>query len=186
MSKKFKFFREAVKNYKTSGTIIPSSRFLADKMLKSVNFSKAKVIVELGPGNGAITRRILKRIHPETLLICFEINDAFYEELLKINHPQLKILKKSATELERELKQLGFSEVDYVISSLPLTILPKKLSFRILKLTKDVLKQNGVFLQYQYSLTYYRKLKAVFGENIVLKFETLNIPPAFIYKWTKK
>ena len=85
MSKKFNFFKEAVKNYKTSGTIMPSSKYLAGKMLKEIDFSKADIIIELGPGNGAITHNILAKIKPSTILICFEINDAFYNELTKIN-----------------------------------------------------------------------------------------------------
>ncbi|WCC42260.1 hypothetical protein PJJ26_12605 [Tenacibaculum finnmarkense] len=49
MSKKFNFFKEAVKNYKTSGTVAPSSKYLANKMLREIDFSKANVIIELGP-----------------------------------------------------------------------------------------------------------------------------------------
>lgn len=183
MSKKFNFFKAAVKNYKTSGTIAPSSRFLAKKMLKSINFSTAKVIVELGPGNGAITHHILKKINKNTTVICFEINDVFFDNLLKIDNPQLKIVKKSAENLVEELKALGYDEVDYVVSSLPLAIIPKKIALSILKSAKKVLVKNGMFLQYQYSLSYYKKIKAVFGENVVLNFEALNVPPAFIYTW---
>lgn len=186
MSKKFNFFKEAVKNYKTSGTIVPSSRFLANKMLEDIDFCKAKVIVELGPGNGAITRHILEKLAPQTTLVCFEINDAFYEELQNIEHSQLVVLKKSAEKVVEVLQQLGFNNADYIISSLPLTIIPKEISNSILQASYKVLKESGLFLQYQYSLTYYKKLKTVFGENITLNFEPLNFPPAFVYKCAKK
>ena len=92
---------------KTSGTITPSSRFLANKMLKQIDFSEAKVIVELGPGNGAITKRILKKLHPEAQLICFEINDHFYDQLSSMKHPQLKVLKTSAEQIQEELEKIG-------------------------------------------------------------------------------
>lgn len=186
MNKKFNFFKEAVKNYKTSGTVVPSSRFLANQMLAPLNFKKAKVIVELGPGNGAITTCILEKLQPETTLICFEINNAFYKELLKINHLQLVVLKKSATNIKEELNKLGFLQADYIISSLPLTILPKEVTNTILSESKSVLPKNGLFMQYQYSLTYFKKLKAVFGKNVSITFEALNFPPAFIYKCCKK
>jgi len=164
---------------------MPSSRFLAKKMLKSIDFSKAKVIVELGPGDGIITHHILKKINKDTTVICFEINDVFYDNLLKIENPQLKVLKKSAENLEEELQLLGFTEVDYVVSSLPLSIIPKKIALNILKSSKDILVENGMYVQYQYSLSYYKKIKAVFGENVSLSFEALNVPPAFVYKWKK-
>lgn len=185
MSKRFNFFKEAIKNYKTSGTIVPSSKYLANKMLKDITFKKAKVIVELGPGNGAITHAILNKIQPNTVLICFEINTVFYNELNKIKHPQLITLKASAEKLIPEIKKLGFSNVDYIISSLPLTILPKKISHNILLKSHQALNNNGLFIQYQYSLTYYQKLQKVFGKNIKLSFEPLNFPPAFIYNCVK-
>lgn len=185
MGKKFNFFKEAVKNYKTSGTVTPSSKYLAKKMLKEINFSAAKVIIELGPGNGAITNTILNRIEPNTILICFEINDAFYKELKKIKHPQLIIIKASAENMREEIIKLGYDEVNYIISSLPLTIIPKEVSHNILLESYLLLNNNGLFIQYQYSLTYYKKLKDVFGNNIQLNFEPLNFPPAFIYNCIK-
>ena len=185
MGKKFNFFKEAVKNYKTSGTVTPSSKYLAKKMLREINFSTAKVIIELGPGNGVITHTILKKIKLNTILICFEINEAFYTELKKINHPQLIVIKASAENMREEIKKLGFTQIDYIISSLPLTIIPKELSNNILNESYELLNNKGVFIQYQYSLTYYKKLKDVFGNNIQLSFEPLNFPPAFIYNCIK-
>ena len=43
MGKKFNFFKEAIKNYKTSGTVAPSSKFLANKMLREINFWQNEV-----------------------------------------------------------------------------------------------------------------------------------------------
>ena len=165
---------------------MPSSKYLANKMLKNINFFEAKVIVELGPGDGAITKNILKKLAPQTTLICFEINDVFFEELQKIKHSQLVLVKASAENIIEELNKLGFKETDYIVSSLPLTIIPKNISYNILIKSHEALTKKGLFIQYQYSLTYYSKLKKVFGENIKLDFEPLNFPPAFIYKCVKK
>ena len=111
---------------------MPSSKYLAGKMLKEIDFSKADIIIELGPGNGAITHNILAKIKPSTILICFEINDAFYNELTKIKHPQLIVLKASAEKMLEEIEKLGYNKVDYIVSSLPLTIIPKEISHNIL------------------------------------------------------
>lgn len=155
-------------------------------MLKEIDFKSAEVIVELGPGNGAITQYLLKKLQPNTILICFEINDAFYRELKKIQHPQLVVLKASAENIKLEIQKLGFSKANYIVSSLPLTIIPKEISHAILTKSYNFLAPSGLFIQYQYSLTYYKKLKEVFGDNINLSFEPLNFPPAFIYKCVKK
>ncbi|WP_369048199.1 class I SAM-dependent methyltransferase [Tenacibaculum sp. UWU-22] len=185
MGKKFNFFKEAVKNYKTLGTVVPSSRYLAERMLKSIDFSNEIVIVELGPGNGAITHKILKNLSPKSTLICFEINDVFYNELVKIKNEQLIVLKASAEKITTELQKLGIAKTNYVISSLPLTILPKELSTTILEQCYKSLKADGLFIQYQYNLSYYRRLKSVF-KTVLLDFEPLNFPPAFVYRCKKQ
>jgi len=185
VSKRIDFFKVAVKNIKTSGTIAPSSRFLAQKMIKNIDFSTAKVLVELGAGDGVITHQILKKIAPDAHLICFEVNDEFYKHLKQIKHPQLTVLKVSAEQVQVELEKLGYTKACHIISSLPLTIIPKEISQVILKNSLDSLKANGTFIQYQYSLTYFKYLKEVFKDEISLGFELLNIPPAFIYRCTK-
>ena len=154
-------------------------------MLKEIDFAKAEVIVELGGGNGAITKYILKNLSPKSTLVCFEINDNFYNQLQTLEHPQLIVLKASAANIILELQKLNFTKVDYIISSLPLTIIPDEVSDEILKKSFKILINNGTFIQYQYSLTYFKKLKNVFKESISLDFEPLNIPPAFIYRCKK-
>lgn len=170
---------------KTSGTITPSSRFLAKKMLSDIDFAKADVLVELGPGNGAITRKILDRMHKDAVLICFEINNIFYQQLKKIDNPQLVVLNASAENVVEELQKLGHTKSCHIISSLPLSIIPDGVSDKILRNSFSSLEVDGTFIQYQYSLTYFKKLKKVFKESISLGFEVLNVPPAFIYKCKK-
>ena len=96
MQKKVAFFKEAIKSIKTSGAFIPSSRFLVKKILMDIDFSTSEVIVEYGPGNGTITKEILKKLKPSAILICFEINETFLLDLRKIENKQLIVLNASA------------------------------------------------------------------------------------------
>ena len=185
MVNRIKFFRESLKSIKTLGTITPSSRFLANRMLKDINFSEVNILVELGPGNGAITKYILKKLPKNAKLICFEINKSFYWQLSKINNPQLQVINASAENLHKELIKLNISEVDHIISSLPLTIIPDKITDVILDECYDILKNGGSFIQFQYSLKYLKKIKKAFKQSISLDFEPLNVPPAFIYRCKK-
>lgn len=178
---KLKFFREAIRDIKTSGTLFPSSRFLTKRIVKNIDFASVKVIVEFGPGDGIITKEILKKIQPGTKLIAFEINDKFFGTLEKIKHPQLIIEKVSAEEVTPILKKHGFEQADCIISSLPLTNIPNEIGERILKNSYEAMVPNSLFVQYQYSLTYYKKLKEVFNDKVELSFEPINIPPAFVY-----
>jgi len=44
------------------GSVIPSSRFLVKYLMKQVDWNRARLLVEFGPGVGTITREILKRL----------------------------------------------------------------------------------------------------------------------------
>lgn len=176
-----KFFKEAFKSIKTSGTVIPSSKFLVKELIAPIDFTSAKVIVEFGPGNGIITKAILERLHPEAKLLCFEINESFYQSLQRINNPQFILVKESAECIQDLLDQHALGAVDYIVSSLPLTNIPKVVTDAILQNSYNALKPQGKFIQYQYSLTYYKTLKRVFKDNVDLNFEPLNLPPAFVY-----
>ncbi len=186
MNTRLAFIKEAFKNIKTTGTIMPSSRFLIKKMLQDIDFNTVQLIVEYGAGNGIITKQILNKMNVNTTLICFEINDAFYNQLLQINDHRLIVLKQSAADISSILKNRNLKTVDYFISSLPLAIMPLALSKNILNCSKNALKNNGLFIQYQYSTNFFKNFKQIFGKNNVnLNFEILNLPPAFIYKCTK-
>jgi phospholipid N-methyltransferase len=92
------------------GSMIPSSRFLATKMLKNIPFDQAKVIVELGPGTGIFTEKIMKRLNPDTHLVVIELNDVFYQNLAaKTKQENCHIVHGSASDLDKILSDLGTS-----------------------------------------------------------------------------
>lgn len=183
MKTKVAFFKESLRSFKTTGTIMPSSRYLIKRMLNNIDYNSADVIVEYGPGNGIITNYLLKKMHQNAKLICFEINDEFYNHLTKINDDRLIVIKQSAEDIVAILKEHQINQADYFVSSLPLTMIPKEIAINILCLSKKMLKNNGFFIQYQYSVNFLKIFKQIFGENnVLLSFEILNLPPAFIYK----
>ena len=63
------------------GSVIPSSRFLSKKMLQPIDFKRAKVIIELGPGTGVFTKELVLQKHPNCQFVVIELNDAFFEDL---------------------------------------------------------------------------------------------------------
>ncbi len=186
MENRFTFFKESIKNIKTIGTIMPSSRFLINKMLKDIDFNNAKIIVEYGPGNGNITKTILDKMHPKAQLICFEINEKFYNQLIKIKDSRLTIVKESALNVNEVINTKNVSNVDCFVSSLPLSLIPKEISLEIINKSKNLLTNKGLFIQYQYSINFLKDFKQIFhNKNVVLALEVLNLPPAFIYKCKK-
>lgn len=185
MAKKAAFLKQFWQEKKMVGAMSPSSRYLAHKMLKNIDFKKAKVLVELGPGTGVFTKRILDAMNPDAKLLVFELNDNFYESLRQeINDDRMILIHDSAEYINRYLKEENLLNTDYVISSLPLANFPNKLKANILNASYDALKNNGKYIQFQYSLNSKKELEACF-ESVHISFTPLNFPPAFVYTCIK-
>ena len=69
------------------GSIWPSSRYLVDEVLRPIDWERAGVIVEYGPGVGTITSEILRRMRPDAHLIVIETNEAFVKFLMPPSRP---------------------------------------------------------------------------------------------------
>jgi phospholipid N-methyltransferase len=171
----FEFFRESVRNLKTVGTITRSSDYLCKRMIKHVDFDNAKIIVELGAGDGVITKHILGSMNKNTELIVFEVNPSFCDELRKIKDKRLVVVEDSAENIEKYVD----SKVDFFVSAIPFVMLPKKLTYSILNICKNVLSSKGKFIQVHYSLVTKSIYKKIFG-NVKVNFVPLNVPPAFV------
>jgi len=183
---KSNFISEFLKKENKVGSLAPSSRYLAQKMLRHIPFDTAEVIVELGPGTGAFTPYLLQKMKAGSTLILLELNEVFYKELLdKFNDPRLIILHGSATDLPNYLDQLKIAQVDCILSSLPLAILPPDISNTILDCSKKALKTGGYFIQFQYSWQSRKKIARLYG-NLSLGFTPWNFPPAWVYTCRKQ
>lgn len=181
------FILEFLKERKTIGSILPSSRFLTKKILKNIDFKKVDVIVEYGPGTGVFTREIIKRKEDDTLFLIFELHEPFYLKLQEefAHHKNVKVINDSALSILQYLKENNRESADVIISSLPLANFTKTLTVKILKSSKEALCKNGCFLQYQYTLATKQLLQKVFDLEKV-QLAVVNVPPAFIYNCKKK
>jgi len=177
------FFTEFLKQGNNIGAVAPSSKHLVSKMLDPIDFSNVKCIVEFGPGTGSITTELLNKMPDNSLLLVFEINKEFCDLLCEIKDKRMVIITDSAENLDLYLQKYAIEKVDYIISSLPLFIIPNTVVENVLMKVKKYLKPKGSFIQYQYSLNAYRKLKNLF-KKVDLDFAMINLPPAFIFNCT--
>ncbi|MCX6295473.1 MAG: hypothetical protein NTX97_05310 [Bacteroidetes bacterium] len=182
MSKK-EFLKEFFKQGKNVGAVAPSSKFLVKKMVDPINFTNVKCIIEFGPGTGIITHELLRKMPSDSILLAFEINKEFCERLNKINDPRLVIISDSAEKLEQYLIEHKIEKVNYIVSSLPFAMIPNKVVNAILAIVTKVLCKEGAFIQYQYSLNAYKRLRTIF-KNVDLNFTPMNLPPAFVFTCT--
>lgn len=75
------FLKSFLQSPKHVGSIIPSSRFLASKMVKQASWLEAKAVAELGSGTGAITRYIQQEVQGSTKVFLFEMNETMRNTL---------------------------------------------------------------------------------------------------------
>lgn len=170
-----------IKNFRTSGTILPSSGFLVKRMVECVDFAGARDIVELGAGTGCVTRELLRRMRPDARLVSLEINPAFIERCRSIRDPRLTLVEASATDLPEVLRREGMDGVDAVVSSLPLGLMDDDLVARVLDASRACLRPRGRFVQYQYTLRHHPQLVRMY-DDVAVAFTPLNVPPAFVYQ----
>lgn len=177
---KVNFLKESLKNLKTVGTFTRSSSFLSKEMVKPVEFSKAKVIVELGAGDGAITEHILDGMSKDAKLYAFEVNPIFCKKLEDLGDPRLVVLQEDVAELTEIMKREGHESVDYVISAIPFVAFPKEDTVKIVKQVKSLIGSAGAFIQVHYSLVLKKMYKKLFPK-VDLNFVLVNIPPAWVF-----
>jgi phospholipid N-methyltransferase len=175
------FARNFFRHPRMLGSIVPSSRFLIKQLLEPINFNRARVIVEYGPGVGGITAEVLRHMRADATLIAIETNPDFVRYLGDaIDDKRLRIIQGSAAQVDEILRRFGCLRADYIISGIPFSTIPAPEREQILRKTRDVLEPGGAFLVYQFSTRVLQDLQRVFG-YVGRKFQPLNVLPAHLF-----
>ena len=170
------FLKGFLKNWREVGSPVPSSRHVAKRICRFIDFDRARTVVEIGAGTGVITHEILNSLQPDGRLIVFEINEEFCNRLRSIDDSRLTVYNVSAFQMHSVL----IEKADYLVSGIPIATLAKTEFSRLCSSINRVLHTNGVFIQLQLSLVSYGKLKRFFRE-VNIGFTFRNTPPAFMY-----
>ena len=175
------FARAFLKNPVMLGSVIPSSRFLIKGVLGPIDWQKANVIVEYGPGVGTITGEILHRMRPDARLIVIEMNRDFVRYLREsFSDERLVVVEGSAENVRNVLALSGFDRAEYIISGIPLGSMPVPVRERIVRETKQALAAGGAFVVYQFTSRVLPELQRVF-EVVKRGREWLNVLPAHLF-----
>jgi phospholipid N-methyltransferase len=166
------------------GSFMPSSRFLIRTLLGELDFARARVIVEYGPGVGTFTHEILARMRPDAMLLALETNREFVRFLQRsTTDPRLHVVHGSAAAVRGALQAHGVTRADFVISGIPFSMLPAAEREAVLHATRAVLQPQGAFLVYQFSPMVLASLRQVFSQ-VRRGFQPLNMPPAQLFYCT--
>lgn len=177
----FDFIKEFIKEPKFIGAIAPSGKELSNKMIEDIDFKSCDCIVEYGPGTGVFTEKIMARKREDTVFLVFETNYEFYKSLNDTygHKKNVKIINDSAENIKFYLEELNIESIDYIVSGLPFTSLPKEVSKAILKASIEVLKDKGYLITFQYSLAKKKFFNEYFND-MRIKRSLINLPPAYV------
>ncbi|MEC9482635.1 MAG: methyltransferase [Halomonas sp.] len=163
------------------GSIVPSSPLLVARLLSGIDWRRARVIVEYGPGVGTFTRTLLRRMHPDATLIVFETNEDFVIHLRRTYpDPRLHIVHGSAVEIRQVLESRGLAKADYIVAGIPFSTLPGTERQRILDATRQAIAVEGAVLIYQFSPAIRTDLRQRFA-IVRHRFEPTNFLPAHFF-----
>jgi phospholipid N-methyltransferase len=158
------FLRECRRHFRTTGSILPSSRFLARALVAELSKPRGPArILEVGPGTGSVTAAILHQLQSDDHFDVVEINAHFVqvlqqrlekEEDFRLHHEQTNLIHAAVEDLA------GEAVYDFIISGLPLNNFSAIQVRRIFETYDRLLKPGGTLTYYEYVLV--RRLKTVF------------------------
>ena len=175
------FARNFFRHPRMLGSFIPSSRFLIRTVLDQIDFQRARLVVEYGPGVGTFTRPMLAKMPADAKLLAFETNPEFVRFLqTRIDDGRLHVIAASAAEVQPALAARGIDQVDYVLSGIPFTTLRPPDRTAVVNATHAILRPGGAFIVYQFSPLVLTSLRQTFS-RIRRDFQPLNMPPAQLF-----
>ncbi|MGY6522652.1 MAG: class I SAM-dependent methyltransferase [Mongoliitalea sp.] len=177
MSDKTALLKELYSNISTTGALSFSSKRLVNKMISYADFKNAKLIVEMGGGDGSITRGIMSEMGADAELLVFEVNEYFCQLLKKeFQSEQIQIICDSAANIDTYIQG---RKVDLILSSLPLSLIDKDVKNSLYQKSVECLSENGRFIQICYSYFLRFEFRRFF-KQMQIHFTLKNFPPVFI------
>jgi phospholipid N-methyltransferase len=168
--------------------VAPSSPTLAGLLAEVVPRSGTPIVVELGPGTGAVTTAIDVRLPPGARHLAVEL-DPRMAGFLRQAHPGLEVVEGDAAKLQTLLTERGVDHADAVVSGLPWALFDDETQESILGQIAALIGPDGVFATFAYrhgmalasARRFRRSLHHTFAEVLLTPTVWRNMPPAFVY-----
>ena len=148
------FYRQFRGQYHTTGSILPSSRALARCLTRPLCQARPpRRILEIGPGTGAVTADIVRRLKPGDQFDIVEINGDFVKVIEKrfAEEADFQRVRGQTTILHRPLQEVPGERVyDFMISGLPLNNFSMALVEDLFQSYQRLLKPTGTLSYFEY------------------------------------
>ncbi len=182
-----KFLGAFLRNRKQVGAVLPSSPLLAKAMVRALgDIEPGKLIIELGPGTGAFTKRIVDA-YPNNPIMMVEFTESFVPPL-QARFPQTTVVNGCASELSKHISDHGYTvdQVGGLISGLPLLSMPQQLRDGVWNSIAEILPANSLYIQFTYSKRAWRKFQIPHMDLEPTKRVLLNVPPAVVLPFRRR
>ena len=182
------FLAAALRRPTTMGAIAPSSPQLAAVLASVVPRTGAPVVVELGPGTGAVSVVIAEKLPTGARHLAVEL-DPDMVAFLRRTRPELEVVPGNAAELGALLGERGITSADAVVCGLPWALFDDATQTALLGEISRVIGDHGAFTTFAYlhgmtlaaARRFRRRLRDTFDEVLVSGTVWRNLPPAFVY-----
>jgi phospholipid N-methyltransferase len=182
------------KSPRTVGAIAPSSRRLARAMLDglSLEHTPGVRVVELGPGTGAVTGEIARRLRADAACLAIDV-DPVFSARVGARWPQIASVCDQAERLVEIARARDLLPVDHIVSGLPFASLPVSSAHAIVDAIVSSLRVGGTFTTFQYvhaygfssAVTVRQTLTRDMGSSPARTLVLGNLPPALVLRWRK-
>jgi len=180
------FFLSWMSSPRRVGAIAPSGAALADLITREITATTGPIL-ELGPGTGAFTYKLLKRgVRPQDLTLIEYGSD--FMKLLQMRFPGARVLWMDAARLATQRLYDG-APVGAVVSGLPLLNMPTRKVISIVSGAFSYVRPGGAFYQFTYGMScpIPRPVLDRLGLRATLVDRAfLNVPPAAVYRLTRR
>lgn len=180
------FFKRFLKRPLQIASIVPSSQALVERVASKIDFERARVIAEYGPGEGVHSRALAQRMRPDAQLLLFELDPDLSRDLTRqfVEDPRVSVINANAATIRTELARRRVSHCDYIISGIPFSILEIEKKRKLLRETHEALAPSGAFIIYQVT-NELRQHATDFAPESESEYFLQNIPPMFITVFRK-
>ncbi|MBE7463338.1 MAG: methyltransferase domain-containing protein [Planctomycetes bacterium] len=201
------FLRESMKDFKTTGAIAPSSRFLARAMARALpkpaTIRRGFRVLEVGPGTGAFTKAVVRHLKGQGRLDLYEISPRFAAHLEEriANDRCYEAMRRRIRVFQSDVRELPAKpSYNAILSGLPLNNFTPEEVEGFFEHFRALLRPGGTLTYFEYLAI--RELQAPFRSResrkrlkgvrevvsgFIKRYEfqsrivPLNVPPAVVH-----
>ena len=177
------FLGKFLKQGTAIASLAPSSPWLSRATVRNIDWTGARVIVELGAGTGPITRVLAAKATPDCRVVVLERDPDFCRLLHErfAGLANIEVIEGDVRDLAAILADRGIGQADYIVSGLPVPSFPRDLQEALFQVVRQVLRPEGTFNQITELPWVYLKFYRSYFEDVRFVFEPRNLPPAGAY-----